>query len=41
MEQETLYGQRVVGYRVNPKRSVNLDTLDDWARAEAWVEKGA
>jgi CMP-N,N'-diacetyllegionaminic acid synthase len=34
METGSLYGQRVVGYRVDAARSVNIDDLRDWARAE-------
>jgi CMP-N,N'-diacetyllegionaminic acid synthase len=33
--QNSLYGTRVVGHLLDPSRSVNIDTLDDWARAEA------
>lgn len=32
--QRTLYGRVLVGYEMDPARSVNLDTWDDWARAE-------
>jgi CMP-N-acetylneuraminic acid synthetase len=35
MEQGSLYGARVVGYPVDPARTVNLDTEDDWRHAEA------
>jgi len=37
MTQGSLYGTRTVGHLVDPARSVNIDTLDDWARAEAMV----
>lgn len=30
----SLYGDRIVGYPIDPARSVNIDTPDDWARAE-------
>lgn len=35
MEQSTLYGFRVIGHPVDPARSVNLDTEQDWERAES------
>ena len=35
LEQDSLYGRRLVGYSVDPSRSVNLDTPEDWERAEA------
>jgi CMP-N-acetylneuraminic acid synthetase len=31
----TLYGSRVVGYEVEPSTAVNIDTVEDWQRAEA------
>lgn len=31
----SLYGERVVGYAMPQRPSVNIDTLDDWALAEA------
>jgi CMP-N-acetylneuraminic acid synthetase len=34
MEQESLYGQRLRGYPMDPARFVNLDTEEDWRRAE-------
>lgn len=34
LEQGSLYGARLVGFRMDPDRSVNIDDLDDWARAE-------
>jgi CMP-N,N'-diacetyllegionaminic acid synthase len=37
MEQASLFGARVVGVEVDPATSINIDTLDDWARAEALV----
>jgi CMP-N-acetylneuraminic acid synthetase len=33
--QNSLYGRRLVGYPIDPSRSVNLDTPEDWERAEA------
>lgn len=35
LEQNSLYGARVVGYEMEAARSVNIDTLADWALAEA------
>lgn len=34
LETRSLYGDRVGGVAVDPGRSVNLDTWEDWARAE-------
>ena len=33
----SLYGNRVVGYETPAESSCNIDTMDDWARAEAMV----
>jgi CMP-N,N'-diacetyllegionaminic acid synthase len=33
----SIYGKRVVGVEVDAADHVNIDTLDDWARAEALV----
>jgi CMP-N,N'-diacetyllegionaminic acid synthase len=35
MQQNSLYGNTVVGYEVDAQNCVNIDTLEDWARAEA------
>lgn len=40
MERGSLYGSRVMGYEIEASRSVNIDDLADWARAEqllAWA----
>ncbi|HYI91944.1 MAG TPA: acylneuraminate cytidylyltransferase family protein, partial [Bryobacteraceae bacterium] len=37
MEQNTLYGPRVYGYRMKAERSVNIDELSDWKRAATLV----
>lgn len=37
MEQDSLYGRRLIGFPVDPARSVNIDTMEDWARAEALI----
>lgn len=34
LELGSLYGERVLGVEVDPRYSVNIDTPDDWARAE-------
>jgi CMP-N-acetylneuraminic acid synthetase len=34
LEQNSLYGERLVGYPMAPERSVNIDDPEDWARAE-------
>jgi CMP-N,N'-diacetyllegionaminic acid synthase len=35
LDQNSLYGDRLLGYLVDGSRSVNLDTAEDWRRAEA------
>lgn len=37
MQQGSLYGRRLLGVHVDRTRSVNLDTEEDWSRAEAMV----
>jgi CMP-N-acetylneuraminic acid synthetase len=34
MEENSLYGRCLKGYPVDPGRSVNIDSAEDWARAE-------
>jgi CMP-N,N'-diacetyllegionaminic acid synthase len=34
MEDDSLYGERLVGYLVNPEDRVNIDTPEDWKQAE-------
>lgn len=34
LEGNSLYGKRLLGYRMDPERSVNIDTPSDWERAE-------
>lgn len=36
-EHGSLYGSRVVGHETPTESSCNIDTMDDWARAEALV----
>jgi len=37
MRQGTMYGERLLGFEVDAERSVNVDTWDDWQRAERLV----
>lgn len=39
VEQHSLYGARVVGQVVTDPRSVDIDTLEDWERAEALIRE--
>jgi CMP-N-acetylneuraminic acid synthetase len=39
MEQNTLYGGRLCGYPIDADWTANIDTLDDWARAEALLAR--
>ncbi|MGA7730305.1 MAG: acylneuraminate cytidylyltransferase family protein [Chloroflexia bacterium] len=39
IEQNSLYGQKIAGYMMDPARSVNIDTPDDWARAESLISR--
>jgi CMP-N-acetylneuraminic acid synthetase len=41
MAKHTLYGDRTLGYMVDTDASVNIDTLDDWRRAEQMMLHGA
>lgn len=38
LDEGSLYGRRTVGYRGDPERNVNIDDLDDWARAERLLD---
>jgi len=33
MEGNSLYGERLIGYRLDSAASVNIDTTEDWQRA--------
>lgn len=35
LERNSFYGDRFIGYEVSAERSVNIDTIEDWQRAEA------
>jgi CMP-N,N'-diacetyllegionaminic acid synthase len=37
MEGDSLYGKRLAGYPVDPGRSVNIDSPEDWANAERLI----
>jgi CMP-N-acetylneuraminic acid synthetase len=39
MEQNSLYGSKVAGFPIDPDRSVNIDTMEDWARAESIIRE--
>jgi len=34
MERNSLYGSKVAAFLIEPSRSVNLDTMEDWKKAE-------
>jgi CMP-N,N'-diacetyllegionaminic acid synthase len=38
MEKNSLYGDRLIGYPMDPARSVNIDTEKDWERARRLLE---
>ncbi len=37
----SLYGARVIGFEIERQRSVNIDNLNDWARAESLFQSSA
>jgi CMP-N-acetylneuraminic acid synthetase len=39
LEQESLYGTRVLGYEVDRAQTVNIDTPADWIRAEMMMQE--
>lgn len=39
LEENSLYGTRVVGYEMNPDFSANIDTENDWRRVEERLKK--
>ena len=41
MEENSLYGKRLAGYRLNPEQCVNIDTSEDWERAERLLQARA
>ncbi|MDH4319033.1 MAG: acylneuraminate cytidylyltransferase family protein [Desulfobulbaceae bacterium] len=36
---KTIYGEKVVGYPMDPEKSINIDSMDDWQRAEEYLRK--
>jgi len=38
MERNSFYGARLLGYEMNADRSVNIDTIEDWERAERLLQ---
>jgi len=41
LEQNSLYGRFLIGYEIDASRSVNVDSLEDWERAERLLCEGA
>ncbi len=41
LQQNSLYGRHLVGYEIDARRSVNVDSLADWARAEQLLGEDA
>ncbi len=39
MEENSLYGARVIGFEIDPARSVNIDTLEDWEYATELISR--
>ena len=39
MIENSLYGARVIGFEIERSRSVNIDNLEDWARAESLLSQ--
>ena len=37
LDRSSLYGSRLLGYEVDDRPSMNIDTPDDWARAEELI----
>jgi len=38
-EGNSLYGHKLVGYQISPERSINIDTSEDWERAERLLKR--
>jgi CMP-N,N'-diacetyllegionaminic acid synthase len=38
-ETNSIYGKEVVGYPMDPAKSINIDTMDDWHRAQELMRK--
>jgi CMP-N,N'-diacetyllegionaminic acid synthase len=41
MEGNSFYGQRFAGYLLDPAMSANIDTMEDWQRAEHLLSRMA
>ena len=41
MEENSLYGARVMGFPVDPSRSVNIDSTEDLEKVEAMLTAGS
>ncbi|MFN0109779.1 MAG: cytidylyltransferase domain-containing protein [Blastocatellia bacterium] len=39
MIENSLYGAQVIGFEIERSRSVNIDNLEDWAKAESLIRK--
>jgi CMP-N-acetylneuraminic acid synthetase len=39
LEGDSFYGSRLAGYQMDPGRSVNIDTAEDWERAVILMER--
>jgi CMP-N,N'-diacetyllegionaminic acid synthase len=39
MVENSFYGSRLIGYPVDPARSINIDTMEDWKRAVTLLSK--
>ena len=37
IDEGSFYGSRLLGFPIDPARSVNIDTMDDWSRAEKLI----
>ncbi|MBK9313119.1 MAG: acylneuraminate cytidylyltransferase family protein [Acidobacteria bacterium] len=38
VERNTFYGTKMIGYIMDPEKTVNIDTMEDWVRAEKLIE---
>ncbi len=38
IERNTFYGTKMIGYMMDPEKTVNIDTMEDWVRAEKLIE---
>ncbi len=38
VERNTFYGAKMIGYMMDPEKTVNIDTMEDWVRAEKLIE---